>query len=128
MKAESRNFLQKSHEFLRKAEGMLQSWPDEAGRAAYLAAFHAAQALIFERTGRAVKTHRGVHSEFARLMRHRADFDTVLRGFLSRSYNMKAVADYETGEAAAVDGDEAAAAAQTASRFVSFVEKMLSEA
>jgi len=107
---------------------MLQSWPDEAGRAAYLAAFHAAQALIFERTGRAVKTHRGVHSEFARLMRHRADFDTVLRGFLSRSYNMKAVADYETGEAAAVDGDEAAAAAQTASRFVSFVEKMLSEA
>ena len=32
---------------------------DAAGRTAYLAGFHAAQALIFERTGRAVKTHRG---------------------------------------------------------------------
>ena len=32
---------------------------DEAGRAAYLAGFHAAQALISERTGRVAKTHDG---------------------------------------------------------------------
>lgn len=126
MKAETHNFFQKAHEFLRKAESMLPSWPDEAGRAAYLAAFHAAQALIFERAGHAAKTHHGVHSEFTRLMRHRAELDQELRGFLSRSYNMKAVADYETGEAASVGNAEAAAAIRTASRFVLPVENMLS--
>ena len=40
---------------------------NDAGRNAYLAAFHAAQALIFERTGKCSKTHQGVHSEFHRL-------------------------------------------------------------
>jgi hypothetical protein len=37
---------------------------DAAGRTAYLAGFHAAQALISERTGRTVKTHRGVNTAF----------------------------------------------------------------
>jgi uncharacterized protein (UPF0332 family) len=41
--------------------------PDEAGRMAYLAGFHAAQARIFERTGRTPKTHRGVRSQFGSL-------------------------------------------------------------
>ena len=36
---------------------------NDAGRNAYLAAFHAAQALIFERTGRVANTHTGVHSQ-----------------------------------------------------------------
>ena len=60
-------------------------------------------------------------------MRDRADFDQELRGFLNRSYNMKAVADYETNEAAAAGRDEAAAAIQTAWTFVSFIDKMLSD-
>ena len=37
---------------------------EDAGRAAYLAAFHAAQALIYERENRSLKTHRGVQSEW----------------------------------------------------------------
>ena len=45
---------------------------DAAGRAAYLAGFHAAQALISERTGRVVKTHGGVNAEFHRLIRGEA--------------------------------------------------------
>ena len=40
---------------------------------------------------------------------------------------MKAVADYETGEAAAAGRDEATAAIKTASAFVSFIDKMLSD-
>jgi uncharacterized protein (UPF0332 family) len=44
MKPKSAAFLQKSREFLAKAQSMLDhGWPDEAGRAAYLAGFHAAQ-------------------------------------------------------------------------------------
>jgi len=34
---------------------------EDAGRAAYLAGYQAAQALIFERTGKVTKTHRGAH-------------------------------------------------------------------
>jgi hypothetical protein len=34
---------------------MLAHWPDEAGRAAYLAGLHAAHALIVESTGKTVK-------------------------------------------------------------------------
>jgi uncharacterized protein (UPF0332 family) len=40
---------------------------NDAGRNAYLAGFHAAQALIYERTGKVAKTHHGVHSHFEKL-------------------------------------------------------------
>ncbi len=98
MKPESAAFLQKSAEFLEKAQSMLDhGWSDEAGRAAYLAGFHAAQALIFERSGRVLKTHSGVQTEFARLAKSDPAFATELRRFLSRSYNLKQVADYWMG-------------------------------
>jgi len=41
-----------------------------AGGNAYLAASHAAQALIAERAGKDAKTHKGVHAQFARLTRN----------------------------------------------------------
>lgn len=53
MRAATAGFLAKAGSFLSKAAGMLANgWPDEAGRAAYLAGFHAAQALICERGGK----------------------------------------------------------------------------
>jgi uncharacterized protein (UPF0332 family) len=59
VKPESAAFLEKSREFLIKAQGMLDNqWPDEAGRAAYLAGLHAAQALIFEASGEVTKSHK----------------------------------------------------------------------
>ena len=78
---------------------------EDAGRAAYLAAFHAAQALIAERTARSMKTHRGVHSEFARLTRDDA-FDSGLRTFLSRAYEFKSTADYDVGPDAFVPPEQ----------------------
>jgi len=75
---------------------MLDRWPDEAGRAAYLAGLHAAQALIFERTGRVAKTHKGVHVEFWRLTAAEPGFDADHRAFLGRTYELKAAADYLT--------------------------------
>jgi len=44
-----------------------------AARSAYYAAFHAAEAFIVGRTGKIAKTHRGVHSEFAPLIKDRAE-------------------------------------------------------
>jgi uncharacterized protein (UPF0332 family) len=41
-----------------------------AGRTAYFAGFHAAQALISHHTNRSVKTHRGVSAELHRLVQN----------------------------------------------------------
>jgi uncharacterized protein (UPF0332 family) len=97
---------------------------DDAGRNAYLAAFHAAQALIFERTGKAAKTHRGVHAQFEKLAKAEASIDVALRSFLGRAYNLKAVADYETGPGLQVPLDRAAIAVETAQEFVNAVEAL----
>lgn len=44
-------------------------YTEEAGRSAYMAAYHAALAFIVARTGRSPKTHSGARSQFARLAR-----------------------------------------------------------
>ena len=44
-------------------------YAEEAGRSAYMAAYHAAMALIVARTAKSPKTHSGARSEFARLVR-----------------------------------------------------------
>jgi uncharacterized protein (UPF0332 family) len=49
--SDARNRIDKARKLLREADGMLaMEYTDAAGRAAYLAAFHAAQALISEKT------------------------------------------------------------------------------
>ena len=48
---------------------------NDAGRSAYLAAFHAAQVFIFERTGKVAETHKGVHTAFARLVKDESQLD-----------------------------------------------------
>lgn len=98
---------------------------NDAGRNAYLAAFHAAQALIFETTGRIAKTHQGVQAEFSRLTRDDPTITADLRRFLSQAYNLKAVADYEAGPDAEVPVDRAALALAGAKRFVGWVEERL---
>jgi len=91
---------------------------NDAGRNAYLAAFHAAQALIFDRTGKAAKSHQGVHTEFNRLAKEEKRIDRDVRRFLPQAYNLKAVADYEMGPDAVVPLERAAAAVERAGRFV----------
>lgn len=46
---------------------------------AHLAGLHAAQAFISERTGKSLKTHKGVHAELHRLTRDEPHFDDELR-------------------------------------------------
>jgi uncharacterized protein (UPF0332 family) len=102
VRPEASAFLDKARDFLLKAKDMLaDDWPDEAGRAVYLAGLHAAQAVIVERTGKVIKRHRGVQNELRRLTNDDPRFDLELRAFLGRAYNFKAIADYETGPARA---------------------------
>jgi uncharacterized protein (UPF0332 family) len=118
VKPEATLFLEKARTFLEKADGMLSTWPDEAGRAAYLAGFHAAQAFIFEAIGRTPKTHNGVQTEFLRLTKDDPRLDPKLRAFLSTTYNLKTIADYEAGPGFEVSPERAADAIKTAMRFV----------
>jgi hypothetical protein len=67
LKPEAAAFLGKARVCLAKADGMIDRWPDEAGREAYLAGLHAAQALIVEITGDVVKRHLRAQRELARL-------------------------------------------------------------
>jgi uncharacterized protein (UPF0332 family) len=98
VKPETALFLEKSHELLERADTMMGvGLTDDAGRAAYLAGLHSAQAFIFETTGRVFKRHSGVQREFSRLVKDDPRVDTGLRAFLSRTYQLKAIADYLTG-------------------------------
>jgi uncharacterized protein (UPF0332 family) len=113
---------------LDEAEGMLAiHYSDAAGRTAYLAGFHAAQALISERTGRSAKTQKGVRTEFHQLIQGDTRFDAALRDFLGASYNLKAIADYETGPGAEVSPGRAREANAEARRFVTQVTNVLQE-
>jgi len=126
---EAREHLDRAREYLTKGRSLLDvlHFADEAGRAAYLAGFHAAEALISERTGKVAHTHEGVNSQFHRLTRGDPGIDTELRAFLGRAYNLKAIADYETGPGSLVSPEQAEAALATAIRFVEAVARLLSE-
>jgi uncharacterized protein (UPF0332 family) len=100
---------------------------NDAGRNAYLAAFHAAQALIFERTGKPAKTHSGVRSEFARLAKDDPNIDKTFSPFLTQAYNLKAVADYETGPDSLLPHERAATAIETAERLVEALGDILAK-
>ena len=128
MKPQSALFLEKARRLIAEADTMLGvRLYEAAGRSAYLAAFHAAQALIFERSGKVLKTHRGVQSEFLRLTKDEPHFDSAIRGFLSRSYNIKAIADYEVGPASALGPERAAGAVHESRRFIAKVAGLLPE-
>jgi uncharacterized protein (UPF0332 family) len=125
---EAERYLDKAQQSLAHARAILAiELGEDAGRAAYLGAFHAAQAFIFERTNRVAKTHRGVHGQFLKLVSDEPRIDLDLRRFLSEGYKLKAIADYETGPDAVVPLEQAAAAVESAGRFIRTVAELLAE-
>jgi uncharacterized protein (UPF0332 family) len=94
--------LERARQTLRDARRLETIIPRIAGREAYLAAFHAAQALIYQRTGRLAKTHRGVRSQFARLAKDEPQLNGISAEVLIRGYEVKSRADYGIGTAANV--------------------------
>jgi uncharacterized protein (UPF0332 family) len=100
--------------------------PHVAAREAYLAVFHAAEAYIFEHTGKATKTHRGVRSEFTRLARREPRIGRDLVTFLGAAYQFKTIADYSVGSAAMpISVEQATAALSTARRFIDAISEVL---
>jgi uncharacterized protein (UPF0332 family) len=118
--------LDKARECLTRAKIILGAGVGEdAGRDAYLAAFHAAQALILARSGKIVRTHRGVHRLFSQLAKNDRELREFAR-FLSQAYNLKDIADYELRPGATVPLERASAAIDTAERFIEHIAKILS--
>ena len=65
-----------------------------AARCAYYAAFRAAEAFIFARTNKATKTHSGVRTQLARLLKDTPGARDMLPAFLARAYRVKEISDY----------------------------------
>ncbi len=125
MTPEAADYLAKAREYLSKAGSLLDvvHYSDEAARAAYLAGFHAAQALVFERTARVAKSHRGLRTTVARLDPR---IDRSFTRFLARAYKSKEITDYGIGPQAVVTTAQAREMLGLATRFVDRMTEILS--
>lgn len=119
MTPEAADYLDKAREQLSEARKIVDIGLAKAvARSAYYAAFHAAEALIVERTGKAARTHSGLRAEFARLTKDLPNFDKADTTFLARAYQYKEISDYGFGDRAALTLTDAESAISTAERFV----------
>ena len=127
MKPEARDYLDKARRCLQNARTIASAEVyDVAAREAYLAAFHAAEAYIFEQTGRAAKTHRGVRNQFGRLARDEPRIPRELVAILREGYELKTTSDYGIGYAAqTISAADANSAIDTAKRFVDSIAALL---
>lgn len=127
MKPESADYLEKARHCLFGAKTIAAAGiPGVAAREAYLAAFHAAEAYIFERTDKAAKTHRGVRSQFNRLAKHEPAVERELLIFLGEGYEFKTIADYGIGPAiGSISSVDATSAIAIAERFIGTIAQLL---
>jgi len=127
MKAETADYLAKARTTLADTR-QIAALPllHVAAREAYLAVFHAAEAYIFEQTGKATKTDRGVRSEFARLAKAEPRIGRDLVTFLGAAYQFKTRADYAIGSTATpITAAEADTAIGTSERFINIKVQLL---
>ena len=126
MMPEATLHLTKARKLLATAEQLLKhGFVEDGARDAYLAVYHAAQAYVVDCTGRAAKTHSGLHSQFAQLATHEPRIGEDMRAFLPKAYRLKAIADYEFGEDASIPLPRATAVAEAARLFVSLMAELL---
>jgi uncharacterized protein (UPF0332 family) len=110
VKPETTDYLAKARKDLGEARQIIQiGLANVAARSTY----YAAEALIFERTGRVVKTHKGVRSEFARLTKDDPRVPKAVMAFLTQAYGYKEISDYS------VDPDEVVTMANAETAIIS---------
>lgn len=96
-----------------------------AARLAYMTAFDAARALLFERNGSVPRTHGGVHGAFGRLAKDDPRLGRAAARFLSAAYDLKDRADYRVDRIVSLA--EAETAIAEAGRFLAAIERVLGE-
>lgn len=102
---------------------LVGGYAEEAGRSAYMAAYHAAMAFIVSRIGKSPKTHSGARSEFSRPAREEPRISREQISLLGWSYELKNVADYE--QCAAVSPAEAERAIEEAAHLVETISPLI---
>ena len=128
MTPEAADYLDKARKNLNGASKIAAiGLADDAARKAYYAAFHVAEAFIFERTGKIAKTHSGLRSEFARLARGEPQIDRAFLSFLANAYQLKEISDYGVGPRASITMAEADDAVNNAARFIDCITTLLAE-
>jgi uncharacterized protein (UPF0332 family) len=126
VKPEAADYLAKAREDLGDARQIIRiGLAKVAARSAYYAAFHAAEALIFERTGRVAKTHKGVRSEFARLTKDDPHIPRTMMEFLTQGYGYKEIGDYSVNPDEVVTMANAETAIISAGEFLDGVAAIL---
>jgi len=96
-----------------------------AAQQAYLAAFHAAEAFIFDRAGHGTKTHSGLRATFSRLAKDEPRISPTFMAFLARAYDLKSQADYATAPDANISREDAASAIDTAEQMIDAIAGLL---
>jgi uncharacterized protein (UPF0332 family) len=119
VKPETADYIDKARRCLSNGRANLSiRLSNDAGRNAYLTAYHAAQAYIFNKTGKIAKSHNGVQSLFAQLASKDAFIPEDLQKFISQAYDLKAVADYELGPGSDIPLERSIAALEKAARLL----------
>jgi uncharacterized protein (UPF0332 family) len=129
MTPEAANAMQLAREALAGAEQILArtNLTEVTAREAYLAALHAARAVIFDLTGKVSKTHSGTLSEIGRLAQADARIDPQFAKFLKAGFDAKLHADYGEGRPMAPTADDARRFVTTATRLVAHAEWLLAQ-
>jgi len=128
MKPETSDFLARAAEDLADGRKIATlPLPKATARCAYFAAFHAAEAFIFERSGKVAKTHSGVESEFSRLFRTVSGAEERLPRFLGETYVYKDISDYMAARRPAPSEAEAHETLETAARFSDNIRGLLGD-
>jgi len=127
VKPEAKEYLDRAREDLDDARKIMAavSLAKIAARSAYYAAYHAAEALIIERTGKVAKSHSGVRSEFSRLLKDTPNIEKELLKFIGQAYKYKEVSDYGVGQGVVISHEEAIEAINDAARFIELVSGLL---
>ncbi len=103
MKPETAGYLAKAQGCLDAARQIITlQLADVAAKEAYLAIYHAAHALVYETTGREVKTHSGLRTMFAKISKDEPHVDRSFTALLAQAYKFKEIADYGIGDSAVV--------------------------
>jgi len=126
MTPEVRDYLSTARRCLADAKRLaMLPMPHIAAREAYLAGYHAAEAYIYQCTGKAAKTHSGLRAEFARLAKDEPRIERELVTFLAKAYELKSVADYGMNSAAKITTQDAMGAIETAGHFVECIDRLV---
>jgi uncharacterized protein (UPF0332 family) len=126
MKPETADYLRKARRTLQNAKEILViDLHDVAAREAYLSAFHAAEAYIFELADKTTKTHRGLRTSFSQLAKDDARMPSHFPRFLADAYELKSISDYGLDPSQTISGTDAVSAIEMAEHFVTTIEDLL---